>query len=299
VNLNLPVAALRSFVAIALDGSMVGAAERVFLTQSALSLQIKRLEELLQAPLFLRQGRSLVLTEDGRRLLGYAQQLLTINDRAVLAFSDRLLSGPVRVGLAQDLADALLSETLATFAHQNPAAMMQIRVAGSRELREMVVADQLDLAVHLAPSATSRAVREIAMVWLGAPGLARREELPLALLAEPCLFRQAAFAALDAAGRRYRIVLETQSLSALRAAVTAGIGVTCRTGLGSRLEGLEIPASGLPDLPRVAVVMDVREPARPAVRRLAQLIHTALSPPQAEGGDGLARNRCGILSTGD
>lgn len=294
MNLNLPVAALRSFVAIALEGSMVGAAERVFLTQSAVSLQIKRLEELLQVPLFLRHGRSLVLTEDGRRLLEFAQDLLAINDRAVLAFGDRLLSGPVRAGLAQDLADALLSQTLATFARQNPATLMQIRVAGSRELREMVAADQLDLAVHLAEAPSPQAVREIPMVWLGARDLAAREELPLALLEEPCVFRQAAFEALGRAGRAYRIALETQSLSALRAAVAAGIGVTCRTGLGSRLEGLAIRSPVLPTLPRVAVAVEVREPSRPAVRRLAQLVRSALDPDDR---DGEPPQGFGILST--
>lgn len=268
---------------------MVGAAGRVFLSQSALSLQVKRLEDLLQAPLFLRQGRSLVLTEDGKRLLTYAQELLAINDSAVLAFSGQALSGPVRVGVVQDFADTLLSETLAAFMHHNPAAQVQIRVAGSQELRDMVASDRLDLALYLSAPPCPRAFSEVAMVWLGTGALAERDELPLALLEEPCLFRQAALEALAQAGRTHRIVLETQSLSALYAAVDAGIAMTCRTRLGRQVGVANENWANLPQLPQAALVLDVREPTRPAAGRLSDLIQSAIEPT-AQDPDGPSRS---------
>jgi DNA-binding transcriptional LysR family regulator len=279
LKLNLPVAALRSFVAIAAEGSMVGAASRVFLTQSALSLQIKRLEDLLQVCLFDRQGRNLVLTEDGARLLGYAQELLQVNDRAVEAFNRNTFSGPVRVGVVQDFADTLLSDTLASFARQNPAAQVQVRVAGSQELRDLLASDRLDLALYLSNSQSPAVFRRVGMCWLGDDELVRREILPLALLEEPCLFRAAALHALEAAGRPYQIVMETQSLSALRAAVVGGIALTCRTRIALGEDAPATQAGDLPPLPDIALVLEARDPVREPVRHLRALIRTSLIDP--------------------
>ncbi|HXB51688.1 MAG TPA: LysR family transcriptional regulator, partial [Rhizomicrobium sp.] len=96
--MNLPTELLRSFAAIVDAGSMLRATERVFVTQSALSLQMKRLEDLVQAALFQREGRRLALTPAGQSLLGHAREILDANDRAVLAMSGDVLAGPARIG---------------------------------------------------------------------------------------------------------------------------------------------------------------------------------------------------------
>ena len=134
---NLPTDLLRSFAAIVDSGSMLRATERVFVTQSALSLQMKRLEETVQAPLFHREGRRLVLTPTGHTLLDYARELLAVNDRAVAAVTGDALAGPVRVGLVQDFAETLLSGVLSRFALLNPETQLQVRVGGSQELLDL------------------------------------------------------------------------------------------------------------------------------------------------------------------
>jgi DNA-binding transcriptional LysR family regulator len=252
VAVNLPTELLRSFAAIVDSGSMLRATERVFVTQSALSLQMKRLEETVQAALFQREGRRLALTPAGQTLLAYAREMLATNDRAVSALNGDALAGPARVGLVQDFAETLLSGVLARFAQLNPDTQLQVRVGGSQELLEALESDRLDVVLCMGAADDPAAIRVAPMAWLGESGLAAQDVLPLAILERPCRFRDAALAALDAAGRPYRVVLETPSLSVLRAAVDSGLGVTCRTRVFSRrvLDGE--PGATLPNLPGVA-----------------------------------------------
>jgi DNA-binding transcriptional LysR family regulator len=117
---NLPTELLRSFTAIVDTGSMLRATQRVFVTQSALSLQMKRLEDLVQTALFQREGRRLKLTPAGHSLLGHAREILDANDRALQALSGDVLAGPARIGFVQDFAETLLSGVLARFTQLNP-----------------------------------------------------------------------------------------------------------------------------------------------------------------------------------
>jgi DNA-binding transcriptional LysR family regulator len=274
--LNLPTELLRSFAAIVDSGSMLAATERVFVTQSALSLQMKRLEETLQASLFHRDGRRLTLTPVGHTLLVYARDMLATNDRAVAALSGDVLSGPARVGMVQDFAETLLSGVLAQFAKLNPETQLQIRVGKTPELTDLLKSDRLDILLGMGPEDDPAAVRTDSMNWIGSPDLAEQEVLPVAILEEPCRFREASLAALEAAGRPYRVVMETPSLSVIRAAVASDLAVTCRTPLFStRL--IEGEAAGrLPTLPRVAYVRrSVAEP-HPTLARLGELLEAAV-----------------------
>jgi DNA-binding transcriptional LysR family regulator len=278
---NLPTELLRSFAAIVDSGSMLRATERVFVTQSALSLQMKRLEETVQAPLFHRDGRRLVLTPMGQTLLAYARELLAVNDRAVAAVSGDALAGPARVGLVQDFAETLLSGVLSQFAHLNPDAQLHVRVGGSHELLELLESDRLDIVLCMGSSDDVGAIRTAPTVWLGDDALLEHEVLPVAVLERPCRFRDALLGVLEASGRPFRIVLETPSLSVLRAAVSAGLGVTCRTDLfAARPIGKE-PASALPALPGVAYVQQVRSNLHPTVARLSEMIRAAVLDLQA------------------
>jgi DNA-binding transcriptional LysR family regulator len=267
---NLPTTMLRSFVAIVDTGSMLNASEQVFVTQSALSLQIKRLEELVQQQLFLREGRRLALTAAGETLLGYARRLLSLHDEALTAISERRFSGPVRIGMVQDFADLLLTGLLARFAELHDDASIFARVAGTAELVEMLERGQLDIVIGYAAALDPDALRITPMGWFGDEALAAREVLPLAVLEKPCRFREAAIAALEAEGRRWRIAVETPNLSTLRAAVAAGLGVTCRTGL--LLKDLErIEGDVLPALPEVACILLLADGRGEAARHLAGL----------------------------
>ena len=270
---NLPTELLRSFTAIVDAGSMLRATERVFVTQSALSLQMKRLEDLVQKPLFQRDGRKLALTPAGENLLGHAREILNANDRAVQALSGAVLPGPARIGVVEDFAETLLSGVLAVFSEDNPDTNVQVRVSGSAELLELMQSGQLDVLLCLSAGDDPAALRTMPMQWLGHADLAQHDVLPLAMLERRCRFRDAALAALDQAGRPYRIVLETPSLAALRAAVESGLGVTCRTT--HFLHNMIGAEAALPSLPRVAYVRHICSNPHPTIGRLAEMIQTA------------------------
>ena len=267
---NLPTTMLRSFVAIVESGSMLGATERVFVTQSALSLQVKRLEELVQRPLFVRDGRRLVLTPAGAVLLDYARRVLALHDEAVAAVSAGQFSGPVRIGMVQDFADLMLTGLLARFAQLHADAQIFARVAGTAELQQMLDRGQLDLLIGYGAAGDARALRQAPTHWLGESRLLDQSELPLAVLEKPCRFRDAALAALDGAGRRWRVAVETPNLSTLRAAVAAGLGLTSRTTLFLR----DLPTvsdRSLPALPDVSCVLISANGPGDGARHLAEL----------------------------
>lgn len=277
---NLPIDVLRSFVAIVDSGSMLKATETVFLTQSALSLQVKRLEDLLQQPLFSREGRRLALTPAGDAFLVYARRLLTLNDEAVRAIAGVALSEPVRIGMVQDYAETLLTGVLASFARLHPDAPVHARVGGTLELLDLHNRNALDLVLGFTEPDAEAEVRTDAMTWIGYDALAEADVLPLAVLEKPCRFREAALAALDAAGRRYRIAIETPNLSTLRAGVNAGLGLTCRTAIfGSPPLSSE---TSLPALPRVATGLWFTPGNGPA-DRLAALILPVVNADESVG----------------
>ena len=267
---NLPTTLLRSFVAIVDAGSMLSAAEQVFVTQSALSLQIKRLEELLQQALFTREGRRLALTPPGEVLLDYARRVLALHDEAVNAVSAGSYAGPVRIGMVQDFADTLLTGLLARFTELHPESQIYARVAGTAELQALLDRGQLDIILGYAGSDDPAAIRVSPMIWHGAAEIAEQDVLPLAVLEKPCRFREAAIASLERAGRRYRLAVETPNLSTLRAAVDAGLGITCRTQLFRR-DADSVFESGLPSLPQVACIISRGPALDSAPARLADL----------------------------
>lgn len=271
---NLPTELLRSFVAIVDSGSMLRATEKVFVTQSALSLQMKRLEETVLTPLFHRDGRRLILTPAGQALLPRAREILALNDKAVVALTGDALAGPARVGLVQDFAETLLSGVLARFASLNPDTQLHVRVAGSPELLGLLESDRLDVVLCMGAADDPRAVQVTPMVWHGEAALADSPVLPIAILETPCRFRDAALAALERDGRPYRVAMETPSLSALRAAVQAGLAVTCRTALFLP-DRTPLAGNRLPPLPDVAYVQRVNASPHSAIDKLAQLVHAA------------------------
>jgi len=257
---------------------MLKATERVFVTQSALSLQMKRLEDTVQSPLFHRDGRRLVLTPAGELLLAYTRDMLALNDKAVSALSGDALAGPARVGTVQDFAETLLSGVLSRFARRHPETQLQVRVGGSAELLDLLATDRLDVVLCMGPNDDPAAIETAPMKWLGDPTLADQEILPLAVLERPCRFRDAALAALDEAGRPYRIVLETPSLSVLRAALEADLAVTCRTRIFSDRE-IDIEGPGappLPPLPQVAYTRHIGRDPHPTVERLSAMMEGAV-----------------------
>jgi len=273
---------LRTFVAIAVTGGFARAGKRVGRSQSAVSLQMKRLEAQAGVRLFRREGRRMVLTADGRRLLHYARRILALNDEAKASLTRAGIEGPVRLGTNQDLAESSLPDALARFALTYPAATLEVRVEATATIAAMLDDGALDLALTLGlAGATQRAgataLGRERLIWIGDGGAppAREAPLPLVLCDEPCGIRAAALAALETARLPHRIVFSSPSLAGLRAAVRAGLGVTAR-GERALEPGLARVAARrtLPPLPElnISLARAPSAPPTPAVDRLAAIL---------------------------
>lgn len=275
---NLDLQLLRTFATLADVGTVTAAAERLDYTQSAISMQLRRLEELVATQLVRRAGRRLALTADGERLLGYARRLLALNDEAWTDLRAKPVRGVVRLGIPDDYA-ALLPPTLSYFGQLYPSVELQVHCGLSVDLVRELGAGQLDLAVvtRQRNSPGGEVLRREPLVWAAS----RRHEprvsdpLPLALFsAGKDVFREQALSALESAGRTWRIAYTSQSLTGVRPAVDAGLAITviARNMLTGDLRALD-DSSGLPVLPtiEIAVHRPSGRPTEPA-RRLAALI---------------------------
>ncbi len=275
---NLPMELLRSFVAISETGSMSQATERVFVTQSALSLQMRRLEEIVRQPLFNRQGRKLRLAPAGEHLLSTARQILEMNDRVFSTLQGQALSGHIRIGFNQDFAEIFLPGVLNDFVITHPQIQLQARVGASQDLLEALKIGQIDVVCCVRPETEPQNVKIVPMQWIGQPHLLKRDILPLALLEEPCLFRAAALSELEKANIPFRMVVETASLSVVRAAVQAGLAITCRNQLFIESGLIPVsPEASLPLLPRHGYALFIAEQPSPAALRLADLMQQSVS----------------------
>jgi len=187
---------LRTFVAICDAGSFTRAAESVFKTQSAVSMQMRRLEERIGKPIFGRDGRSAKLTEEGERLLGYARRMVRLSDETVAAFDDDELSGRVRLGTPDDYADRFLPEILARFSRSNPRVEVTVVCDPTVQLIECVRSGALDLAIVTNHEATPTAevVRQEPLLWVvsNQHQIEEDEVLPLALGRDTCCWRKSA-----------------------------------------------------------------------------------------------------------
>lgn len=254
VTALLDIDQLRTFIAIAETGSFTKAAEVVNKTQSAVSMQMKRLEERLDRPVFARDGRASKLTEDGQRLLDYARRLVKLNVETVAAFSDAALSGRVRLGVPDDYADRYLPEIMARFSRAYPSVELSVLCEPSVDLLERIDENQIDLAIITncdAKRATETFRRE-RLLWVTSNRHATHleERLPLALGRPSCQWRRTAIEQLETVGRDYRVLYSSSSAGAVAAAVLAGLAVSVlpESGLRPGMRVLSM-AEGFPDLP--------------------------------------------------
>ncbi|GBR10126.1 LysR family transcriptional regulator [Asaia siamensis] len=275
---NMPTELVRSFVAIVDAGSMAQATEAIFLTQSALSLQMKRLEDLLQQKLFRRDGRALTLTAAGEDLLVRARQFLALNDQIVQSMGQGFDPEPIHLGMTQDYADTILPGTLARFHHAHPRARLRLHVGGTMDLLDLYDRSKLDIVLGFGRHAERGdaelvEVAQTRMIWLGNQTHADSGEVPLVLLEPPCQFRNAVLTTLQNAGREHRILLETPHLPGLRAALKSGLGASARTTGYAAAAGLPVMASGsLPNLPDLPTILFKRRGISEAADDLAELL---------------------------
>ncbi|KVH40633.1 LysR substrate-binding domain-containing protein [Burkholderia cepacia] len=313
---NFDVAALRSLVAGVDLGSFAKAADRVARSSSAVSAQIRKLEEQAGTPLFVKSGRGLALTEAGDAMLRYARRMIELNDEAAAAVRGVNLDGWVRVGLQEDFGEAILPDVLGRFARAHPKVRIEARVARNADLLDRLDANQLDLALVWGdpasaallsrPGIDSDAIAQVPMQWVGAAGAGgfgvpggadegaevgaaaahaaaggrtAGDALPLVVFDRPCRFFGAATDALDRAGVPWRVAFTTPSLAGLWAAAAAGLGLTVRShyGLPASVRVLDAASLGLPALPSLPLILLRRtSSATPTVDRLAWIVTQAV-----------------------
>jgi len=273
---------LRCFVTIAETGSFTRAGDRLGRTQSTISLQVKRLEDMLGRTVFARTPRSLSLTGDGERLLGPARQLLRLNDAALAELFEPDMTGRVRLGVPEDFATAHLPAVLAAFAKAHPLVELEVTCDLTLNLMDKFHAGGFDLVlVKREPSAPLEGMRvwREPLVWVARDQLAVAglTTIPLVVSPEPCVYRKRASDTLDAMGRKWRVAYTSTSLAGSLSAVTAGLGITVlpREMVPAHLTAI-VDDADLPALYDTEIALIEAAGLSDTAHRLAQHIHAAL-----------------------
>jgi DNA-binding transcriptional LysR family regulator len=222
---------LRTFVAIAETGNFSTAADVVFRTPSAVSMQIKKLEEQLGTPLFLRDARSVTMTQSGERLLPYARRMLAMSNEAVSRFVMPNMSGVVRLGAPEDLGERLLPNILKSFAESCPGIAVDVTIDNSAPLIRRLDEQRLDLVLFNGQVTGDESIGEVLsrenLVWAGAKGGTAhlREPLPISVWEDGCSWRSDAISRLEENGRPFRVAYMTAHALAQRAAIGADLAI--------------------------------------------------------------------------
>lgn len=273
---------LRTFVAIAETGSFTTAANAVFRTPSAVSMQIKKLEDILGRAVFSRDARSVSLTTDGEMLLGYARRMLAINREAVSKFIVPDITGVVRLGSPDDYGERVLPHVLKRFAQSHPSIAVDVVIDQSSNLRRRMDDRTLDITLLTNSFKVSMEGTEVLLtepiVWAGAKGGCAhlREPLPVSLWEEGCAWRAGALEALGREGRNFRIAYMSAHTAGQRAAIMADLAVAPlpKSFLGCDMVELSTK-DGMPDIGTYSVAMIVLPDASPPVQAAADHIRAA------------------------
>lgn len=274
---NLDITALRSFVAVADAGGVTRAAGFLNLTQSAVSMQIKRLEEMLQVKLLNRVSRTVTLTPEGEQLLSYARRILEMNDELLARLTAQEFEGSITLGVPHDIVYPVVPEVLRRFNEEFPRVEVKLLASYTGILREQFGRGEVDLILT-----TENELREggemlveVPLTWVGAIGGKAWKARPLRLAFEPhCRFRGVALAELDKAGIEWEMLIQDESERVIEASISADLAIH------AVLEGAEgrncarVQDNGaLPRLPMTMINMYMSKVTRgPLTLRLAELM---------------------------
>lgn len=235
---NLDITTLRSFVAVADSGGVTRAAGFLHLTQSAVSMQLKRLEELLGLDLLDRSGRTIALTANGEQLLVYARRMVALNDELITRLTDQAYEGEITLGVPHDIVYPAIPQVLKQFNSAFPRVRVHLESSGTRTLKEMFSKGACDMIMttetDLAVGGETLCVKPL--LWIGAPGGAAWRQRPLKLaFGRLCTFRPNVISALDAADIPWEVIVETESDRTIEATVSADLAIH------TMIEGTEPP----------------------------------------------------------
>lgn len=275
---------MRAFLAVADSGSVTAAADRVGRTQSALSMQIRRLEDSLGQPLFHRLPRGVALTPRGEQLLPYARRVTSLLDEAAVALREKPLVGPVRIGIPDEYAGTVLPRALAAFAARHPAVEVTVRCDFSDAQTEALNEDRLDLAVLYDSSHTSgdEVLCIDPTVWVTSVGHAQHRQIPVPvgvfLRSQWC--REFALRSLEQQNIPWRMAFECDTSAILRIAAQTGLAIAPISRSTIPPDCRELTAAdGFPIVDRARIVLS-RNPrgTSPAIEGLAEMLREAFRP---------------------
>lgn len=259
---------MKTFVAIAETGSFSKAAQKVFRTPSAVSMQIKKLEDVLGVSVFERDSRSVALTQDGELLLSYARRILALSNEMMARFIMPEINGTVCLGAPDDYGNKLLPDVLKRFAETHPNVSVNVIMDGSQNLKERFENGELDVMIYtsnnsrpMEPGAT--VVLEEDLVWAGLKGGCAYEKnpLPISMWESGCAWRAGAVDALGKVGREFRVAYMSAQIVAQRAAISADLAVApmpC-SFIEPPLVRLNQKDHGLPPLGSYQIRMQIKE----------------------------------------
>ncbi|MDZ5649870.1 LysR substrate-binding domain-containing protein [Nitrospirillum sp. BR 11828] len=281
---SLELDLLQTLVAIADSGSFAAAAGRVHRTQSAVSMQMRRLELIAGKPLFDRDGRRARLTPTGETLLAYARRILNLQDEAFSLLDEGEIAGTARLGIDEVYADPLLPLILTHFARNHPRVEVMLRCEPSAVLRDLIMSNDLDMALVSKKSAAwldVETLRHEPLVWVAAPTFDHTASpLPLALPEPGCPTRDHALKALARSGLAHRVAYSSPNFSGVLTPVRAGLAVTviAQFSAPQDLRVLE-ERHGFPRLPNIEIgLLRAQNRGKPA-DALAECITGNIEPP--------------------
>ncbi len=254
---NLDLTALRAFVAVADAGGVTKASGFLNLTQSAVSMQLKRLEEMLDVALFDRSARKMALTAAGEQTLGYARKMLDLNDEILTRLTAPAYEGELRLGVPHDIVYPAIPQVLHRFASAYPRMKVTLVSSYTERLKRMFSRGEVDvmLTTESTVDAGGETLMERPLVWVGAQNGQMWKQRPLRLAFEhACIFRASAQAALDAHGVPWEMAVESDSIRTVEASISADLAVhTCIEGTEPPYVEQIVHNGGLPDLPAVKI----------------------------------------------
>lgn len=255
--MELSLELLKTFVAVVETMNFTKAGEKLYKTQSAVSLQMKRLAEEAGRPLFTQTGKRLSLTETGEKLHAYAVRMLKLHDEACAAISQPVMEGRVNLGASEDYAATVIPVILSEFAKKYPNVKVGLQCSQSYLLKEMLDKGEIDIAILAEHEEGGRVLKYEHVLWLAAKNyIYDGQEVPLAVYPDYCVARAAGMRMLRERGMSYRIAYESQSMQLIKAAVAAGMAVAPVFGrTGS--EGFTILSEmdGFPAMPQVPITL--------------------------------------------
>lgn len=277
---NLDLTALRSFAAVADAGGVTRAAALLNLTQSAVSMQLKRLEESLGLTLLDRSARTIALTAQGEQLLAYARRLLALNDEAWGRLTHPAFEGALDFGVPHDIIYPHVPGVLRQFSAEYPRVKLQLHSLYTSGLKELFARGEMDLILttEAGVEAGGETLACEALVWTGAQGGQAWRARPLRIgSCGHCVFKRPALEALEAAGIPWELVVDSISPAAVEASVSADLAVSVQMASAVPAHSEAVRHGGaLPELPEHFVNMYVGNGARaPVARRLAELLRQA------------------------